>query len=75
MFRSKRTFEEYQHLLENEGGAPNDFTMHDIDETYSEEDNHYDNDYGDDDDSDGVFKIFVYLFILLEDLICVFVCV
>ncbi|VFQ86558.1 unnamed protein product [Cuscuta campestris] len=57
MFRSKRTFEEYQHLLENEGGAPNDFTVHDIDETYSEEDNHYNHDYGDDDDSDVVFDL------------------
>ncbi|VFQ79582.1 unnamed protein product [Cuscuta campestris] len=57
MFRSKRTFEEYQHLLENEGGAPNDFTVHDIDETYSEEDNHYNHDYGDDDDSDVDFDL------------------
>ncbi|RAL47467.1 hypothetical protein DM860_011205 [Cuscuta australis] len=53
----QRTFEEYQHLLENEGGAPNDFTVHDIDETYSEEDNHYNHDYGDDDDSDVVFDL------------------
>ncbi|VFQ85721.1 unnamed protein product [Cuscuta campestris] len=57
MFRSKRTFEEYQHLLENEGGAPNEFTVHDIDETYSEEDNHYNHDYGDRDDSDVVFDL------------------
>ncbi|VFQ59844.1 unnamed protein product [Cuscuta campestris] len=57
MFCSKRTFQEYQHLLENEGRAPNDFTIHDIDETYSEQDNEYNHDYGDDDDCDVVFYL------------------
>ncbi|RAL50382.1 hypothetical protein DM860_017663 [Cuscuta australis] len=57
MFRSRRAFEEYQHLLENEGGAPNDFTINDIDDTFIEEDTDNDHDYRDDDDSNVVFDL------------------